>query len=191
MMEITIHAVMGDTLLSSVAWFHGSKYTPMDLYDCCIVFLEIFHSPEGMPRLLAVPAVRVLGLRIARDPPPSDIGDVESKTHVPEEEMRFSSSGKGAPNLGPDSVDWYFLIPCQGDRWIQLGLNPTKVLKTTSAKIVTGQEVTAKLQSKDWNVNLENVEMVNDVLSMSRSVTDMVVELFGTKLGVVVTKLAV
>ena len=62
--DITIHAVLGDTFLSSVAWFHGSKYAPMDLYDCIIVFLEVprtSHMTTEKPQLLAIPTVRPWG----------------------------------------------------------------------------------------------------------------------------------
>ena len=189
--DITIHAVMGDTFLSSVAWFCGSKYTPMDLYDCCIIFLEISDHARPTaekPRLLAVPAVRVLGNRNPPNIPPSDIDDVESRRrNSPEMNMPFSSS-KGSDNRGIQEVAWYFFIPCQGNMWIQLGLSPMKVLKSTTGKFMTGEDVTAKLQSGDWGVSLENVEMVRDTLLTSRLVTDMVVDLFGTKVGVIVDR---
>ena len=49
---------------------------------------------------------------------------------------------------------------------------------------MTGEDVTAKLKSGVLNVSLEILSMVSDALLMSRSVMDMVVELFGTRLRV-------
>ena len=190
-LNVSIHAVMGDTFLSSVAWFCGSKCTPMDLYDCCIIFLEISDHARPTtekPRPLAVPAVRVLGYRNPRNFSPSDIDDVESRRqNSPEMDIPFSTS-KGSHNRGIQDMAWYFFIPCQGNMWIQLGLIPMKVLTSTTGKFMTGEDVTAKLQSGDWGVSLENVEMVRDALLTSRLVTDMVVDLFGTKLGVTVDR---
>ena len=49
--KVNILAVVGDTALSSAAWMLGnSKYSPMDLYDSCIVVFEVtscsFPSPN-------------------------------------------------------------------------------------------------------------------------------------------------
>ncbi|KIM42270.1 hypothetical protein M413DRAFT_444704 [Hebeloma cylindrosporum] len=43
--KVNILAVIGDTSLSSAAWMLGnSKYSPMDLYDSCIVVFEVTSS---------------------------------------------------------------------------------------------------------------------------------------------------
>ena len=43
--KVNILAVIGDTSLSSAAWMLGnSKYSPMDLYDSCIVVFEVASS---------------------------------------------------------------------------------------------------------------------------------------------------
>jgi len=63
---------------------------------------------------------------------------------------------------------------------------PMESLQATCGTVMTGEDVTAKLQSGDWKISLENVEMVLDVLSMSKSVMEMVVQLFGTELGMAV-----
>lgn len=39
--EITVTAIVGDTLLSSACWMFGSKLTGMDLYDSCVVIVKI------------------------------------------------------------------------------------------------------------------------------------------------------
>ena len=160
----------------------------MDLYDCIIVFLEVprtSHMTTEKSQLLAIPAVRPLGVA-SRDLLPTGDTDVESTGRdMLNEEMRFSSP-KGSKNHGMHEVEWCYLIPCEGGRWIHASSTLLKALQTTHGRVMTGRDVTAKLHSGDWNISLEKVEMVCDVLSMSRSVTEMVVNLFGTNLGVTV-----
>ena len=48
--KVNILAVIGDTALSSAAWMLGnSKYSPMDLYDSCIVVFEVTSSSFPSP----------------------------------------------------------------------------------------------------------------------------------------------
>lgn len=93
---------------------------------------------------------------------------------------------KGSPTGGIHEMMWYFLIPCKNNRWIQVSSTPTESLQATCGTVMTGEDVTAKLQSGDWKISLQNMGMVLDVLSMSKSVTEMVVQLFGTELGMAV-----
>lgn len=103
-----------------------------------------------------------------------------------DEEMHFSTPKGSSPSI--HEVEWYFLIPCEGNRWIHAKSTLMKALKPTRGTLMTGEDVTTKLHSGDCNISLEKVEMVRDVLSMSRSVADMVVDLFGTKLGLTVSR---
>jgi len=48
--KVNILAVIGDTALSSAGWMLGdSKYSPMDLYDSCIVVFEVTSSSFPLP----------------------------------------------------------------------------------------------------------------------------------------------
>ena len=48
--KVNILAVIGDTALSSAAWMLGNtKYSPMDLYDSCIVVFEVTSSSFPSP----------------------------------------------------------------------------------------------------------------------------------------------
>jgi len=48
--KVNILAVIGDTTLSSAAWMLGnSEYSPMDLYDSCIVVFEVTSSSIPSP----------------------------------------------------------------------------------------------------------------------------------------------
>jgi hypothetical protein len=50
--KVNILAVIGDTVLSSAAWMLGnSKYSPIDLYDSCIVVFEVTSSYFPSPNL--------------------------------------------------------------------------------------------------------------------------------------------
>ena len=88
--KVNILAVIGDTALSSAAWILGnSQYSPMDLYDSCIVVFEVTSSssssstpssasfgtfdteklppipvpPQTRTRILAIPSARVFSAR--------------------------------------------------------------------------------------------------------------------------------
>ncbi|KAM5503877.1 hypothetical protein McanMca71_003862 [Microsporum canis] len=52
--EVEIKAVISDTLLSSIAWILGYPDTCIDVYDCCLVALEI------AGRTVIIPSARVL-----------------------------------------------------------------------------------------------------------------------------------
>ena len=189
--NLTFRALVGDTLLSSVAWFHGSKLTPMDLYDCCLVFLDVPIAPpspsETAPstRLVAIPVVRSLG-RTSKNH--SDDADIESGRDLPPEwehdEMRFSSP-KGSPNAGIDDVEWYYWIPCTDGRLIQVSSTKGMVLGAPRrGEVMTGEQVTGRLGTGELNISLETVDMVWEVIDMARSVVNMVVNLFGAGLAV-------
>jgi hypothetical protein len=97
--QISVHAVIGDTLLSSVAWILGSKKGAFDFYDTCIVILNLKGST------IAIPAARVLsGLR------PRPLTD-------PELGNDLVRPPRGSSNMGID-IEWCFWIPCGGDRWL-------------------------------------------------------------------------
>jgi hypothetical protein len=189
--DIKVQAMIGDTLMSSAAWFSGSKHTPMELYDTSIIFIDVpARSASEKSRLIAVPAVRVLGATPAETlsrPRPTDVETVGRD--MLDEEIRFTSP-KGSGNLGVDDVMWVMFIPCGRGRWIEATSVGLKVLggPPRRASVLTDEELTQRLDSGYWNVSLEKAEMVYDTLVLSRKTGEMVVHLFGTELGVSVDR---
>jgi hypothetical protein len=62
--ELYVSEVIGDTLLSSVAWIFGSEKGGFDFYDTCIMLL----TAKG--KGVAIPASRVLSvvsLKVSKD----------------------------------------------------------------------------------------------------------------------------
>ncbi|KAF1937513.1 hypothetical protein EJ02DRAFT_437822 [Clathrospora elynae] len=97
--EISVVAVFGGTLLSSVAWLMGSPLTGMDLYDCCVLAIR---SPDN--KTVLIPSCRVLSGRIVTNEDPD-----------PESTMPSNFRPKGAANDGKD-ISWRYWIPCKGDK---------------------------------------------------------------------------
>ncbi|KAF2270828.1 hypothetical protein CC78DRAFT_573184 [Lojkania enalia] len=98
--EVKIKAVIGDTLLSGLAWVISSPLTNMDLYDSCLVVIAI----DG--KSIIVPSARVLSGHVKEIREPK--ANVEER--VPREFIP-----KGGPN---DAVDmgWVFWIPIHLDK---------------------------------------------------------------------------
>lgn len=84
-------AVLGDVLLVSASWLLGSSETRFDLYDCCIVAVQV----NGQP--LVIPAARALVSTIGA----SAAQDME----MGEDDMVFE---KGAENEDPDTTKWVY-----------------------------------------------------------------------------------
>ncbi|KAJ9649451.1 hypothetical protein H2199_000226 [Coniosporium tulheliwenetii] len=148
---IDIVAVIGDTVLSSIAWLQGHPLTGMDLYDSCIVAL----SCSG--RTLLVPSARVLS------GPPKDAAPKDIETSV-------------APNFAPRggsndgvNISWVYWIPCTENRWLYFRTHKTNVRGVRKATLLTGQQVTAKLAVGDLYVSLTSVVDVEDIVLKSRT----------------------
>ncbi|KAJ6505684.1 hypothetical protein C8R47DRAFT_134102 [Mycena vitilis] len=161
-------AVFGDTLLSSVMWVAGSKLTPMDLYDSCIVVLSL---PKLGPNSvaggsIAVPAVRVLS-GSSHIPADSEYGPAAS--FVP----------KGAPNIGY-GLSWWYWVPCGAGLWLQIR-RPTEnqILGRCEGEIRTDAQVSELLGSGKLNIGFTAVEDLKAVLELSRTAADTVSDLFG------------
>ena len=100
--DIHIRAVLGNTLLSSVAWMQGLNLAGLYMYDTCIVI------PKLDGKFVVLPTARV-----SSDRPMSVAqGDVETNA-----ETDFSV--KGNSNNGTD-ISWVFWIPVEHDRWLHL-----------------------------------------------------------------------
>ncbi|KAJ6473297.1 hypothetical protein DFH09DRAFT_1219108 [Mycena vulgaris] len=163
--EVEIKAVFGDTALSSVMWITGSKTTPMDLYDSCIVVFSIRQSNQAASprRSVAVPAARVL-MGVTRL-----TFDAESRmpNYMP----------KGAPNLGY-GLTWWYWIPCRTGLWLQIQVPaPASIVGIHQADVRTDAQVSALLAAGTLNIGLKSVDELKDVVSLSRKVRETCLEL--------------
>jgi hypothetical protein len=160
--DVTISAVVGDHILASAAWMHGSTLSGMDLYDTCIIFLQstILNS------VIAVPSVRVLAQSRSAVPPTHDI----ETTVVPHFVPKGSSVGYDA---------WWCWIPCGKGLWLQLHSDDMKMLGRRKAEVMTDMEVTRKLQVGDLNISLTRVEEVREVVGLSMQTGQLLLQFFG------------
>jgi hypothetical protein len=104
--DLIFRAVMGDTFISGDSWFNGFKHTPMDLYDCCVVFLEIpIISSEPLKsgaatKLCAIPAVRPMSsVETVLESSPVDVEAGPESPPCDQQEIRRTSP-KGTMSSG-------------------------------------------------------------------------------------------
>lgn len=156
--EISVHAVVGDPTLASAAWIRGYSYTGMDLYDCCLLFLNVQGS------LIALPVARVLS-----DPLTSKL-DVESSI------VDSDIVNKGSTNTG-QGITWWYWIPCGADRWLQTCTDDMKFLGKRKAEVFSDAQVTQKLSQGRLIVSLKSVQDVRDVVSLSAQACQILVNI--------------
>lgn len=156
--DISVHAMVGDPTLSSAAWIRGSNYTGMDLYDCCLLFLNVQGS------LIALPVARVLS-----DPLTSKL-DVESSI------VDSDIVNKGSTNTGK-GMTWWYWIPCGEDRWLQTCTEDMKFLGKRKAQVLNDAQVTQKLSQGRLIVSLKGVQDVREVVSVSREACQILVDI--------------
>jgi len=151
--KVNILAVIGDTAFSSAAWILGnSKYSPMDLYDSCIVVFEVTSSsfssstpsssslgtfdteklspisvppPKTQTRILAIPSARVFSARSQW----FDTIAAQSSGGEDGFERHFMPKGAGI-QVNPDEKTWIYWVPCTFDgsaeeRWLQIKSSPS------------------------------------------------------------------
>ncbi|KAI4941640.1 hypothetical protein J4E91_010671 [Alternaria rosae] len=155
-LNITVVAVIGDTLLSSVAWLMGSPLTGMDLYDSCILAVRV----SGTTQL--IPSCRVLSGRITSEQVPD-----------PETTLPSNFRPKGAANEG-HNISWRYWIPCDEKKWLwystpwatttkdDLGITGTKKMTVT-----TGDDITKELLSGTLQISMSDVQAVEDAIAQS------------------------
>jgi len=151
-LEVTISAVIGDTLLTSAAWLQGSKLSGMDLYDSCMVVVNYGGSN------IAVPAARALSSSV------NVFKDIESEFHV--------FSPKGVFNDGPSSVKWDYWIPSSDGRWLHTASDRLRIVGKRSVEMWTDQETTQYLLSSGLNISLRRVEDLKEVVQLSQTGSD-------------------
>jgi hypothetical protein len=146
--ELTISAVIGDTTLTSAAWLAGSKLSGMDLYDSCVLILNIRGT------YISVPAARALCSSINLNT------DVEGSSHV--------FSPKGSINLGPETVRWHYWIPVSNDRWAHTQSVGLKILGKRELEVWNETEISQHLLTSGLNIGLRCMEDLKEVAETSR-----------------------
>lgn len=164
--ELSVTAIIGDTILSSACWILGSELTGLQLYDSCIIILDI----KGTP--VAIPCARAL-----TDKPPS-FSDIETGA-----EAKFTPLGveprhppRGGGNRGTE-ISWWYWIPCGENRWLQTHSTDMKFLGKRAADILSDDQVTKKLISGDLFIGMSEVAHVKEVVRYSVSACDVLQEL--------------
>ena len=154
--DIVVVAVLGDTLLSSVAWLMGSSLTGMDLYDSCVLAIRV------SDQIQLVPSCRVLSGRI--------MGEHESD---PEVTLPTRFRPKGGSNEGLN-ISWRYWIPCEDDRWLSYSTPRTTPVKkdlsitgTKRMSVTTRDRITKELLSGSLQISMSDAQAVEDAVAQS------------------------
>ena len=160
--EVIIVAVIGDTALSSAGWVSGSKTSAKELYDACIVVFSLpSQSPDSGSRTVAVPAVRVL----------SGVLKDRSKHDNVNGAPLFVPRGAGSTYEGLERTWWYW-IPCDGDRWLQIRSEGLTVLGKRSGEVLDNQQLTALLSAGKLNISMAHAEEVKAAAELTRTAAE-------------------
>ena len=161
--EIKITATIGDTVLSSAMWMVGSGVSPMDMYDCCLVFLSFPPPPPpsssrslGPPP--ASPIFAIPAARVAYDIGESNSPDTEGRTPV------FVPRGTGTRYVQA----WLYWIPCGPNRWLQVQSKNLTVLGRCTAKVLDDGQLTALLGAGNLNISLTHAKEIKATVELSR-----------------------
>lgn len=151
--QINVAEIIGDTTLSSACWILGSKLTGMDLYDSCILILNVNGNK------IAVPSARVL----------------TDKAALPKADTEAAIGPvfplRGNSNTGRDIL-WFYWIPCGDDRWLQVSTTDMKFIGTRMASIVSDAQVTQKLAGGELLVSISEVAHVKEIVQHSKTASD-------------------
>lgn len=151
--QINVAEIIGDTTLSSACWILGSKLTGMDLYDSCILILNVNGNK------IAVPSARVL----------------TDKAALPKADAEAAIGPvfplRGNSNTGRDIL-WLYWIPCGDDRWLQVSTTDMKFIGTRMASIVSDAQVTQKLAGGELLVSISEVAHVKEIVQHSKTASD-------------------
>ncbi|KAK5014204.1 hypothetical protein LTR16_003957, partial [Cryomyces antarcticus] len=148
--ELTVLAVVGDTLLSSAAWMRGCPLTGMDLYDSCIVCLKV----AGETKL--IPSARVLS------GPPKEVAPKDVETGVAPAFVAIGGTNDGI------NISWVYWIPYEGNRWLHFRTEDgVQVLGQRTARVVDSIHVTNQLMVGDLYISLQSVVDVEDIVKKS------------------------
>lgn len=159
--QVTFNAVIGDTMLSSLAWLQGSKFTSLDLYDCCLLQLTISDS------MFVIPAVQTLSQ--STNEAELDLIQLE-KGDFPR------TLPKGMDNWGLEYVQWAYWIPCSDGRWLYVLSGDFKSLGERKGEFLTNDELDRRLRAGVWGISHEKVEDIVAVVELSRQCASMVLK---------------
>jgi hypothetical protein len=167
--DVSVVAIIGDTVLSSTSWIMGYPLTGMDLYDCCILALQ------DSGQTVLIPAARVLACRL-------DGGvttDIEAD--IPKEKG-ISNSGAG--------VSWVYWIPSSRDWWLTFSTTWTTATDRTMSVIgkrvmtvTSSSEISDILKTGKLLVSLESVAEVEDTVRKSTIAAQVVRDMLKNELG--------
>ncbi|KDR73984.1 hypothetical protein GALMADRAFT_250714 [Galerina marginata CBS 339.88] len=156
--QLNILAIVGDTALSSAAWMIGSKLTPMDLYDSCIVVLSYPQTEKQAQQIVAIPAARVYTARASLQSAMTDSENVQPL---------FIPRGAGA-QAADDEQAWVYWIPTDSGRWLQIKSTNLTVLGKITAEVMDDIQLTKKLGAGNLNISLKDAEDVKGIVDYSR-----------------------
>ena len=149
-LEINVVEIIGDTTLSSACWMFSSKLTGMDLYDSCVLILNVSDNK------IAIPSARVLTDKAAQPKLDAEaaIGPVFPL--------------RGNSNTGRDIL-WFYWIPCGDDKWLQVSTTDMKFLGPRTATVVSDARVTQMLAGGELLVSISEVAHVKEIVQHSRT----------------------
>lgn len=149
---LSVVSIVGDTLLSSATWLFGSKLSGMDLYDSCIVVLELNCTT------VAIPSARVLSGKPR--------GKLSSWPSDEETGVDRQFPPRGGSNTGTD-ITWWYWIPCGEGKWLQTHSEDMRFLGKRTASIVSDEQVTKTLASGELLVGISEVGHVHEIVRNS------------------------
>ncbi|KAF8910513.1 hypothetical protein CPB84DRAFT_1763853 [Gymnopilus junonius] len=183
---VNILAVIGDTALSSAAWVLGNPkydYSPMELYDCCVVVFEVLipssiqekHAYEPKRRIVAVPSARVYSARSAVDV-------ATSRAQQDTLEPLFIPRGAGAQDSAEEK-EWLYWIPCDTGEWLQIrspssGSKAGSVLGQQTVEVLGDDAVSRVLGAGNLNISLKDAKEVTEIVAISRRAVDGLLSFF-------------
>lgn len=148
--EIEILGIISDTVLSSVAWIHGSKLTPMDLYDSIILQVKIGSKIRLVPGARALSRVAASDLELSNLEAPAAPAMLEN----------------GSTN---DStyISWAVWITLAKDQWFHLytPAEDIKLLGKRSLTLMSRVDVTSLLAAGDLGISLTTADDVQSVIT--------------------------
>lgn len=159
--QISVEAVIGDTLLSSTSWLSGSKRGGFEFYDTCIIILSLKGST------VAIPSTRVLAACRPKGPTEPDPEQGDGPERPP----------RGSSNMAVD-IEWYFWVPCAEGKWLYFNSTDLKFKGTMNAFVLSDQQVTERLERGELFVSLKGVEEVREIVKVSTEACEYLSTLF-------------
>lgn len=190
--DVQVHGVIGDAVLSSLTWVTGGKLSSLDLYDCCVIIITRVSNVPPMvgatPSVMAIPAVRVLSCTS----PKVDI-DPEHTIGEPQFIPRGTSGQFG------DIQTWHYWVPCCIDApagnlstsdsstsssspmWLYMQSDNLQILGKRRAWVLSDFELDRNLAAGRLNIGFKGIQDVKDALELSRRVALLWWQWYGNK----------